>query len=238
MFVGTGILFSARPTRALRPEAMGARENEGAVPTQRFFLRGIERLQEHHLQDYFAKYGAVTEITVLRDKKTKRPRGMGFIAVAPAQTDEDGDAEERLAAIVEKINEETHTISGVLVEMQEALPRIDDDDEKEKKEPAKGAAPDADSDEEHEAGPGKVPSAPVEEAKPDPKAAALAQAQMQMHYLAMAINASVPDLPTPAPPAKGGKGGQDGKGKGGRSAPYSAAPAGAQPKAALAKPRR
>eukprot|EP00929_Paragymnodinium_shiwhaense_P065159 TRINITY_DN3269_c1_g2_i1.p2 TRINITY_DN3269_c1_g2~~TRINITY_DN3269_c1_g2_i1.p2 ORF type:complete len:215 (+),score=70.73 TRINITY_DN3269_c1_g2_i1:103-747(+) len=187
---------------------MGTENDDKPVPTQRFFLRGIERLQEHHLQEYFAKYGAVTEITVLRDRKTKRPRGMGFVGVAPAKNDDDdADMEERLAAIVEKINKETHSISGCVVELQEALPKIDDDDEK--KPEAKAAA--ADSDEEHNAGP--EPAKPAVEQAPDPKAAALAQAQWQMHYLAMAINASVPDMKAPPPPAKGGKGGKpDGKG--------------------------
>merc|ERR1711920_521519 len=72
-----------------------------------------------------------------------------------------------------------------------------------------------------------APAAPAEAppvAQEDPEAQKRAQAQWQMHYLAMAINASVPEVGplsvkagAPAPPASKGSSKGKGKGKGAAS---------------------
>merc|ERR1740123_455945 len=175
-------------------EVVGGGDRDGILvrtSKARFFLRGIEALGEHHLRDYFQKFGDVTEVTIVRDKKTKRPRGMGFIAVAarrPGGCGGGGGGEEPTAGallddVVQRLVEESHTINSVEVELQEALPKLEDD-----------AAPGTAAAGSEQA----VPAAPAaivaeEEAPPpaDPAAEAQAQAQFQMHYLAMAINASV-----------------------------------------------
>eukprot|EP00927_Polykrikos_kofoidii_P045993 TRINITY_DN40163_c0_g1_i1.p1 TRINITY_DN40163_c0_g1~~TRINITY_DN40163_c0_g1_i1.p1 ORF type:complete len:216 (+),score=35.69 TRINITY_DN40163_c0_g1_i1:147-794(+) len=203
------------------PSAGGA--GKGPCETQRFFLRGIEKLGEHHLRDYFQKYGELTEVTLVRDKKTQRPRGMGFITIAPPLTD--GDS---LSAFVDRVIEDSHTINSVDVELQEAMPKLED--EKKSGESQTGLA--------SEPVDLEPPGAPaVVEEQADPAAQASAQAQMQMHYLAMAINACVPDLasmPGP-PPMHRGYGPAGGTGVGKRPTPY---PAGVQPKASASGPIR
>lgn len=172
--------------------------------TARFFLRGIGNLQEHHLQDYFAKFGQVVEVTLVRDKKTKRPRGMAFVELVPTeQAEEDDGKPHTLDELSDAVtSSDSHSHNGTVFEVQEALPK-------------KG--PEAEQEAEAVAiqGPGDVD--PVPEAAPvqevDPEVAARAQAQWQMHYLALAMGASVPDVPLKADYAPKR---QKGKGKGGK----------------------
>ncbi|CAL1130010.1 unnamed protein product [Cladocopium goreaui] len=160
-------------------------------PSARFFIRGLGSLGEHHVKDYFGKFGEVVEATLVRDKKTQRPRGMAFVSLVPREGGSVDDLIETVAGA------DSHSIKGVEIEVQEALPKPAEEKAPEVEEPSEQAP---------------TPKAP-EEALPavDPVAQAKAQAQWQMHYLAMAINLSVPDM------GKGG--GKDGGGKG-RSAPY------------------
>merc|ERR1719498_1225126 len=104
------------------PSAAAAGE-ESKENTCRFYLRGIEALGEHHLKEYFERFGDVCEVDIVRDKKTKRPRGMGFVTIGPrARTALDDDNHNALHALIEKLTEDSHTINGVEVELQEALP--------------------------------------------------------------------------------------------------------------------
>merc|ERR1711920_470263 len=80
-----------------------------------FFVRGVGKLQEHHLKDYFQQFGEVVEATLVRDKKTKRPRGMALVTVAAR----DGASE---AELVDKLSSETHTVNDAVLEIEEALP--------------------------------------------------------------------------------------------------------------------
>merc|ERR1712129_190313 len=155
----------------------------------RFFLRGLARLQEHHLQDYFNQFAEVVEVNLVRDKKTKRPRGMGFLRLLPTATLESEESKRVTTAdaLVEKLTGEDHKIDGVALEIQEALPNPKDD--------AEEAAASAEL---PEAGPAEsmdmsIAQCAKVEAAVDSAALEHAQAQWKMHYLAMAINASVPD---------------------------------------------
>jgi len=147
----------------------------------RFFIRNLGKLGEHHLQDYFQRFGRVLEISLVRDKKTQRPRGMAFVSIAPPQG-------ETVDAVVDKLTGETHSINDVELDIQEALAKP----EKEVPDSEMGGEGGEAAAAKEPAPPGDAP--PAEEEKPvDPAAEALAQAQFQMHYLAMAINASVPE---------------------------------------------
>jgi len=172
----------------------GERLNLVAQRNVRIFLRGIARLQEHHLQDYFGKFAEVVEVNLVRDKKTQRPRGMAFLTLMPRATldcteKKDGTTAD---ALVEKLTGEDHSIDGVPLEIQEALPNPKDDAEEAAANaelpvagPVVGHAESIDiSTEQH----GQA------EAALDPAALEHAQAQWKMHYLAMAINASVPEV--------------------------------------------
>ncbi|CAK8988847.1 unnamed protein product [Durusdinium trenchii] len=181
-------------------EAGGATDALGQ--SARFFVRGLGSLGEHHLKDYFDKFGQVVEASLVRDKKTQRPRGMAFVSLAP-KAPEGGGPTPSLDELIERVaGADSHSIKGVEVEVQEALPKPAEEkvEETEKSEQKPSA--------------GDLPPPPQVESLPavDPVAQAKAQAQWQMHYLAMAINLSVPDL------GKGG--GKDGGSGKGRPAPY------------------
>mmetsp|Transcript_35323 Transcript_35323/g.52506 ORF Transcript_35323/g.52506 Transcript_35323/m.52506 type:complete len:172 (+) Transcript_35323:79-594(+) len=90
--------------------------------TVRFFVRGLGKLGEHHLQDYFAKFGEVVEVSLLRDKKTQRPRGMAFVTLGPSQDLPSCDE------IIDKVTEAQHKINGLELEVQEALQKPDAED--------------------------------------------------------------------------------------------------------------
>mmetsp|Transcript_25899 Transcript_25899/g.53113 ORF Transcript_25899/g.53113 Transcript_25899/m.53113 type:complete len:259 (-) Transcript_25899:91-867(-) len=187
----------------------------------RFFVRGLGSLGEHHLRDYFQKFGTVVEASLVRDKKTQRPRGMAFVSIAPKKT-EDGPAPtaDELVEII--TGADSHSIKDVEIEVQEALPKPD---EEKKVEPEK--------EKEVEEQPAPVPQQKVAPLPAiDYAAQAKAQAQWQMHYLAMAINLSVPDMaagPPGPPPGKGG-------GKGAAAESTMDAGSQAEPAAGMAAP--
>lgn len=205
---------------ALAPKASAGGESV------RFFVRGLGNLGEHHLRDHFEQFGEVLEAALMRDKKTQRPRGMAFVTLRPKAVGE--EQAPSVGDLLERLMRESHTIKDLQVELQEALPKPEKEGEKPAGAPVApaAAAPDGAS--------GLAKAAPAEATVPalEPEAQeaaqVLAQAQWQMHYLAMAINASVPEaaafppvLPGAAPkaaafnsakrPARGGPG---------RSGPY------------------
>jgi len=199
----------AGPASALAPEAQADPVVPAAGNTQRFFLRGLGSLGEHHLRDHFEQFGRVLEAQLVRDKKTQRPRGMAFVTIAPG--DEVG-----IDALVDRVTSAAHTINGIELELQEALPR-----------PQKEAETEVVA----EAAPAAAPAA-AEPEPLEPEAQAQAQAQWQMHYLALAINASVPEVsavpkvaaPVGAVPKAAGYGAAQGGKAGGKSGSRGRAP--------------
>ncbi|CAK9035669.1 unnamed protein product [Durusdinium trenchii] len=102
-------------------EAGGATDALGQ--SARFFVRGLGSLGEHHLKDYFDKFGQVVEASLVRDKKTQRPRGMAFVSLAP-KAPEGGGPTPSLDELIERVaGADSHSIKGVEVEVQEALPK-------------------------------------------------------------------------------------------------------------------
>mmetsp|Transcript_65186 Transcript_65186/g.172708 ORF Transcript_65186/g.172708 Transcript_65186/m.172708 type:complete len:206 (-) Transcript_65186:38-655(-) len=161
-------------------------------PSARFFLKGIAGIGEHHLKDYFDRFGDVVEVTLLRDKKTQRPRGLGFVSIAPRKSPLDDDAPS-VESIVARLTEQepNHTVNGIELELAEALPQRIEKEEEEQEVLVPNAGPAV-----------LTGTSPAAASKPDPvaadpaalAAAAQMNAQWQMHYLAMAINVSVPDV--------------------------------------------
>mmetsp|Transcript_84142 Transcript_84142/g.238416 ORF Transcript_84142/g.238416 Transcript_84142/m.238416 type:complete len:281 (+) Transcript_84142:127-969(+) len=212
---------SCRRRRRARAAAAPAAVAKKDAPGARFFIRGVGKLGEHHLQDYFQKFGEVQEATLVRDKKTQRPRGMAFVTIAV-------QGEAAHSELVDKITGETHTVNDQELEIQEALPKPDKEepDGADGKPVAGMAAP---------AGQAAAATRPAAEAEAEPAAAvedpaaqANAQAQWEMHYLAMAINTSVPEIKSTTedsafakakPPVKQGVG-AGGKGKSKGHKPY------------------
>mmetsp|Transcript_10516 Transcript_10516/g.19052 ORF Transcript_10516/g.19052 Transcript_10516/m.19052 type:complete len:185 (+) Transcript_10516:79-633(+) len=156
------------------------------VEPLRLFLRNAEGLQEHHIQEYFSRFGTVSDVSLVRDKKTKRPRGLAFVTLQPREG----------ANIMEC---DSHTINNIEIEVDEALPqRKPEPDAPEQSESIE--QPHAKTTEPEGAEAAKPEAAAVQEAPAvDHKAEQLAKAQWQMHYLAMAINVAVPDLPAQPP---------------------------------------
>eukprot|EP00913_Durusdinium_trenchii_P020482 g19241.t1 len=122
----------------------------------------------------------VVEASLVRDKKTQRPRGMAFVSLAP-KAPEGGGPTPSLDELIERVAGQAghcgltrHSIKGVEVEVQEALPKPAEEkvEETEKSEQKPSA--------------GDLPPPPQVESLPavDPVAQAKAQAQWQMHYLA------------------------------------------------------
>merc|ERR1712232_815058 len=111
-------------------------------------------------------------VTLVRDKKTKRPRGMGFVTLA-CKNVAAGDAIDDFNSTVDRLTAESQTINGVEVEIQEALPKIPDAEPHDRGVTERDtcdaeAAPESDSVE--------PPATPAEE---DPAALAQSQAQWQ-----------------------------------------------------------
>lgn len=209
-------------------DAPASTEMPSNASSVRFFVRGLGSLGEHHLRDYFQKFGTVVEASLVRDKKTQRPRGMAFVSIAPKKS-EDGPAP-TVDELVEIITgADSHSIKDVEIEVQEALPKPD---EEKKVEPEKEK-------EVVEEQPAAVPQ--QKEVAPLPAidyaAQAKAQAQWQMHYLAMAINLSVPDMAGGPPPPKGKGGGKgvadEPNGDGGSQAEQAAGTVAPSPKAGV-----
>eukprot|EP00252_Welwitschia_mirabilis_P017015 TRINITY_DN3783_c0_g1_i1.p1 TRINITY_DN3783_c0_g1~~TRINITY_DN3783_c0_g1_i1.p1 ORF type:complete len:410 (-),score=93.27 TRINITY_DN3783_c0_g1_i1:463-1692(-) len=77
----------------------------------KLFIGGISwETNEQTLKQYFQKYGEVSEIVIMRDKVTGRPRGFGFVGFAEP-------------SIIEKVLQDKHNIDGRQVELKRALPR-------------------------------------------------------------------------------------------------------------------
>lgn len=69
----------------------------------KLFIGGISwETNEERLREYFSNYGEVLETLVMKDRKTGRPRGFGFIIFADP-------------AIADLVIKERHNIDGKMV---------------------------------------------------------------------------------------------------------------------------
>ncbi|KAJ4822762.1 Heteroproteinous nuclear ribonucleoprotein 1 [Turnera subulata] len=84
----------------------------GNFKTKKIFVGGLpSSLTEDGFRQYFENYGHVTDVVVMYDQHTQRPRGFGFITF---------DSEDAVDEVLQKT---FHELNGKLVEVKRALPK-------------------------------------------------------------------------------------------------------------------
>ncbi|KAI4303965.1 hypothetical protein MLD38_039541 [Melastoma candidum] len=84
----------------------------GEIKTKKIFVGGLPpTLTEDEFRQYFETYGNVTDVVIMYDQATQRPRGFGFISF---------DSEEAVDRVLHK---SFHDMSGKKVEVKRALPK-------------------------------------------------------------------------------------------------------------------
>uniref|UniRef100_A0A8C0AEK4 Heterogeneous nuclear ribonucleoproteins A2/B1 n=1 Tax=Bos mutus grunniens TaxID=30521 RepID=A0A8C0AEK4_BOSMU len=97
------------PKRAVPREESGQR---GVFLTvKKLFVGGIEDTEEHHLRDYFEKYGKIDAIEIITDRESGRKRGFGFV------TFDDHDPVDKI------VLQKNHIINGHQAEVRKAFSR-------------------------------------------------------------------------------------------------------------------
>uniref|UniRef100_A0A8C3YMJ8 Heterogeneous nuclear ribonucleoproteins A2/B1 n=1 Tax=Catagonus wagneri TaxID=51154 RepID=A0A8C3YMJ8_9CETA len=98
------------PKRAVTREQS---EKPGAhLAVKKLFVGGIkEDTEEHHLRDYFEKYGKIDAIEIITDRQSGKKRGFGFVMF------DDHDAVDKI------VLQKYHTINGHRAEVGKALSR-------------------------------------------------------------------------------------------------------------------
>ncbi|GFZ10135.1 RNA-binding protein 1 [Actinidia rufa] len=80
--------------------------------TKKIFVGGLApTLTEEEFKSYFEKFGRITDVVVMYDNVTSRPRGFGFITF---------DSED---AVEEVMKKSFHELTGKLVEVKRAVPK-------------------------------------------------------------------------------------------------------------------
>ncbi|PPD77054.1 hypothetical protein GOBAR_DD26029 [Gossypium barbadense] len=84
----------------------------GNIRTKKIFVGGLPpTLTEDGFRQYFEAYGHVTDVVIMYDQNTQRPRGFGFISF---------DSEEAVDRVLHK---SFHDLNGKQVEVKPALPK-------------------------------------------------------------------------------------------------------------------
>lgn len=84
----------------------------GNIRTKKIFVGGLpSTLTEEEFRQYFESYGHVTDVVVMYDQSTQRPRGFGFISF---------DTEDAVDKVLHKT---FHELNGKLVEVKRAQPK-------------------------------------------------------------------------------------------------------------------
>lgn len=87
-------------------------EGGGYFKTKKIFVGGLPpTLTEDGFRQYFENYGHVTDVVVMYDQNTQRPRGFGFITF---------ETEDAVDNVLQKV---FHELNGKLVEVKRALPK-------------------------------------------------------------------------------------------------------------------
>ncbi|EYU40570.1 hypothetical protein ABFS82_05G090200 [Erythranthe guttata] len=80
--------------------------------TKKIFVGGLSaNLTDDEFRTYFGKFGRITDVVVMHDNMTHRPRGFGFITF---------DSEESVEEVMRK---KFHELTGKLVEVKRAVPK-------------------------------------------------------------------------------------------------------------------
>ncbi|KAI3469812.1 hypothetical protein Pfo_026475 [Paulownia fortunei] len=84
----------------------------GSTRTKKIFVGGLPpTLSEDGFRQYFEAYGVVTDVVIMYDQQTNRPRGFGFISF---------DSEDAVDRVLHKT---FHDLNGKQVEVKRALPK-------------------------------------------------------------------------------------------------------------------
>ncbi|KAJ4722785.1 heterogeneous nuclear ribonucleoprotein 1-like [Melia azedarach] len=84
----------------------------GNIRTKKIFVGGLPpTLTEDGFRQYFEAYGHVTDVVIMYDQNTQRPRGFGFISF---------DSEDAVDRVLQK---PFHDLNGKQVEVKRALPK-------------------------------------------------------------------------------------------------------------------
>ncbi|KAF7837434.1 heterogeneous nuclear ribonucleoprotein 1-like [Senna tora] len=99
-------------SRAGNPNSSRNSGNGGNIRTKKIFVGGLPpTLTEEKFRQYFEAYGHVTDVVVMYDQNTGRPRGFGFISF---------DTEDAVDRVLHK---PFHDLNGKQVEVKRALPK-------------------------------------------------------------------------------------------------------------------
>ncbi|XP_076947816.1 heterogeneous nuclear ribonucleoprotein 1-like [Bidens hawaiensis] len=89
----------------------GPKTND-TLKTKKIFVGGLSaNLTENDFKFYFEKFGRITDVVVMHDNVTHRPRGFGFITF---------DSEDSVEQVMQK---SFHELCGKLVEVKRAVPK-------------------------------------------------------------------------------------------------------------------
>ncbi|XP_051133243.1 heterogeneous nuclear ribonucleoprotein 1-like [Andrographis paniculata] len=84
----------------------------GSTRTKKIFVGGLPpTLNEEGFRQYFEAYGTVTDVVIMYDQQTNRPRGFGFVSF---------DSEQAVDRVLHKT---FHDLYGKQVEVKRALPK-------------------------------------------------------------------------------------------------------------------
>lgn len=90
----------------------GAHGSPGPGRTRKIFVGGLaSTVTESDFKTYFDQFGTVTDVVVMYDHNTQRPRGFGFITY---------DSEEAVDRVLHKT---FHELNGKMVEVKRAVPK-------------------------------------------------------------------------------------------------------------------
>jgi RNA recognition motif-containing protein len=79
---------------------------------RKIFVGGLpHNLQDEEFKDFFIKFGDIEDCAILRDKRTGKPRGFGFVTYRDIET---------LEHVMEI--KDSHTIQGKWVDCKRAVP--------------------------------------------------------------------------------------------------------------------
>ncbi|XP_071716274.1 heterogeneous nuclear ribonucleoprotein 1-like [Rutidosis leptorrhynchoides] len=106
--------LSREEQQASRPANDATRSSGGSgnYRTKKIFVGGLpSTLTEEQFRQYFETYGEVTDVVIMFDQNTNRPRGFGFISF---------DTEDAVDRVIQKT---FHELNDKLVEVKRALPK-------------------------------------------------------------------------------------------------------------------
>lgn len=90
----------------------GNTKSTDTIKTKKIFVGGLSaNLTEDDFKFYFEKFGRITDVVVMHDNVTHRPRGFGFITF---------DSEDSVEEVMQK---NFHELCGKLVEVKRAVPK-------------------------------------------------------------------------------------------------------------------